>query len=288
MAWISDKILRVTRCYGKQPAGTDERLQSLGFQDCPARLRQWCTAMARRRRSRKRTSCSNFVFSDVWNMCLLEYKQYGEKCNTRKMHTVSVEVSGRKLRIRYHVHNLPRSHCELPKEVEVFCHQQILDLNQCMVSLANLGPPSQLYSWQEAAHVYQAKGWQLCFLPPPIYEEGQGGTFQAAYARLGAGGDEGGAGPQKARPRAVQALWLTWGPGRPPDDQHARQEVGFLQFSLLFLTCLRGEWEASAPSGVPSSVSAPSLSPLSRPSFLQKCPGRLPRWCAAWRGWARR
>ena len=98
--------------------------------------------MARRRRSRKRTSCSNFVFSDVWNMCLLEYKQYGEKCNTRKMHTVSMEVSSGKLRIRYHVHNLPRSHCELPKEVEVFCHQQILDLNQCMVSLANLGPPS--------------------------------------------------------------------------------------------------------------------------------------------------
>ena len=46
----------------------------------------------------------------------------------------------RKLRKIYPVHKFPDSHSQLPQEAEVFRHYQ------CIVSLANPGPPYQLHS----------------------------------------------------------------------------------------------------------------------------------------------
>ena len=114
-------------------------------------------------------SCSDFVFVDVWNMWPLEWKQYREeKCNTRKTHTVIIEVSGRKLRLLYPVHNLPRFHCQLPKEVEVFSHHHLLDLDQCVVSLANPGPASQLYSRKQPLCVRPKDGLITFYLFPVV------------------------------------------------------------------------------------------------------------------------
>ena len=114
-------------------------------------------------------SFSDFVFVDVWNMWPLEYEQYREeKCNTRMTHTVIVEVSGRKLRLLYPVHNLPRFHCELPNEVEIFRHHHLLDLDQCVISLTNPGPPSQLYSKKQPLCVRPKEGNVTFYLFPVV------------------------------------------------------------------------------------------------------------------------
>ena len=124
-------------------------------------------------------SFSDFVFVDVWNMWPLEYSQYREaKCNTRMTHTVIVELSSnRKLRLLYPVHNLPRFHCQLPNQVEVFRHHHLLDLDQCVVSLANPGPPSQLYSKKQPLCV-RPKGGNATFYLFPVVKRNKEVLFK--------------------------------------------------------------------------------------------------------------
>ena len=116
---------------------------------------------------------SDFVFVDVWNMWPLEFEQYKEeKCNTRKTHTVIVEVNTgtRQLRLFYPVHNLPRYHCQLPEEVEIFSHHHLLDLDECLVSLVNPDPgrSSQLYSKKQPLRVRPKHGNVAFYLFPVV------------------------------------------------------------------------------------------------------------------------
>ena len=122
----------------------------------------------------KENHSSDCVFVDVWNMWPLEYEQYREeKGNTRKAHTVIVEASGRRLKLFYPIRSLPRPHCELPKEVEVFRHHHLLDLDQCAISLTNPGSLSQLYSMKQPLYVRSKKN-NVAFYPFPVVKRNKG------------------------------------------------------------------------------------------------------------------
>ena len=122
----------------------------------------------------KENHSSDCVFVDVWNMWPLEYEQYREeKGNTRKAHTVIVEASGRRLKLFYPIRSLPRPHCELPKEVEVFRHHHLLDLDQCAISLTNPGSLSQLYSMKQPLYVRSKKN-NVTFYPFPVVKRNKG------------------------------------------------------------------------------------------------------------------